>query len=88
MFVSVRVDGEDRAKGNLNGAAVSLGRAIASASRESGGVAAGEAFASDPFLELGRRKVERQIWPGALVEVEAEGIGILRNRIAQRQAPL
>jgi len=84
MYVSVRVEGEDRAKGNLNGAAASIGRVIARASFDEGGLLAGDAFASDPFLEVGRRRHERQIWPGALVEVEAEGVGILRNRVASR----
>jgi 2-keto-4-pentenoate hydratase/2-oxohepta-3-ene-1,7-dioic acid hydratase in catechol pathway len=76
-FVSVRVDGEEWVKGNLNGTARSLLRDVARASRDER-LGAGEAFASGPFEIPG---LEQRLWPGAEVELEAEGIGILRNRL-------
>jgi len=76
-FVFVRVDGEEWAKGNLNGVARILLADVVIASHEQR-LAAGEAFASGPF-EL--QRVDQRLWPGAEVEVEAEGIGTLRNRL-------
>jgi hypothetical protein len=79
LFLDARIDGESVAKGNLNGAAQSLYGLIAEASR---GVTLerGDAFALGPFA--GRSDPSRQLWRGALVELSAEGIGTLRNRIA------
>ncbi len=77
--VSLRVDGEEWVKGNLNGTARSLVRAVAAASRL-GPLEPGDAFASGPFEIPG---LEQRIWPGAEVELEAEGIGVLRNRIGR-----
>jgi hypothetical protein len=79
VFVTVRVDGEQWAKSNLNGTARHLVEEIAAASRLEE-VAAGEAFAESLF---GPNGPEHRIWAGAEVELEAEGIGILRNRIAR-----
>ena len=78
-FVTVRVDGEEWVKGNLNGAARVLLRDVARASREER-LAPGEAFASGPFEIPG---VEQRLWPGAEVELETEGIGVLRNRLGR-----
>jgi hypothetical protein len=78
-FVSVRVDGQEWAKGNLNGTARHLLRDVAAASRTDG-LQAGEAFASGPF-DLGG--FDQRIWQGAEIELEAEGVGILRNRLAR-----
>jgi 2-keto-4-pentenoate hydratase/2-oxohepta-3-ene-1,7-dioic acid hydratase in catechol pathway len=78
-FVSVRVDGEEWIKGNLNGTARSLLRAVAAASRTEP-LAAGDAFASGPFEIPG---LEQRIWPGAEVELEAEGIGVLRTLVGR-----
>jgi hypothetical protein len=75
MFVEVRVDGEELAKGNLNGTATSLNRAIAEASRFSP-LGRGDALALNPF-----RQQPAELWPGAEVVVAAEGIGTLRNRL-------
>jgi 2-keto-4-pentenoate hydratase/2-oxohepta-3-ene-1,7-dioic acid hydratase in catechol pathway len=75
MFVEVRVDGEELAKGNLNGTATSLNRAIAEASRFSP-LGRGDALALNPF-----RQPPAELWPGAEVVVAAEGIGTLRNRL-------
>lgn len=76
-FVTVRIDGEEWVKGNLNGTARDLLRDVARASRQEG-LLAGEAFASGPFEIPG---FEQRLWPGAEVELEAEGIGVLRNRL-------
>ena len=78
-FVTVRVDGEEWVKGNLNGTALGLLRDVARASVHER-LEAGEAFASGPFEIPG---VEQRIWPGAEVELEAEGIGVLRNRLGR-----
>lgn len=76
-FVTARVDGEEWVKGNLNGTARNLLDEIARASTE-GRLEAGDAFASEPFELPG---FEHRLWPGADVELEAEGIGVLRNRL-------
>jgi 2-keto-4-pentenoate hydratase/2-oxohepta-3-ene-1,7-dioic acid hydratase in catechol pathway len=76
-FVTVRVDGEEWVKGNLNGTARGLLRDVARASKEER-LAPGEAFASGPFDMTG---FDQRLWPGAEVELEAEGIGVLRNRL-------
>lgn len=76
-FVTVRVDGEEWIKGNLNGTARDLLREVARASRQED-LLPGEAFASGPFEIPG---AEQRLWPGAEVELEAEGIGLLRNRL-------
>ncbi|HEX5950377.1 MAG TPA: fumarylacetoacetate hydrolase family protein [Actinomycetota bacterium] len=79
MYVTVRVDGREWAKGNLNGTARTLLADVAAASRQER-LAAGEAFASGPF-ELER--FDQRLWPGARIEVEAEGIGLLRVRLGR-----
>jgi len=78
-FVTVRVDGEEWVKGNLNGTARSVLGDVARASRRER-LAPGEAFASGPFEIPG---FEQRVWPGAEVELEAEGIGVLRNRLGR-----
>jgi 2-keto-4-pentenoate hydratase/2-oxohepta-3-ene-1,7-dioic acid hydratase in catechol pathway len=77
MVVQLRVDGEDIDKGNLNGAAASLLVMISDVSQEAL-LERGDALALSPFP--GR---QRQLWPGATVELAAEGIGTLRNTVAQ-----
>ncbi len=83
MFLQVKVNGEEVAKGNLNGAAWNLARLIAGAS-ELGRLERGDAFALGPFV---REEADpgRQLWPGATVELAAEGIGTLRNRVGARR---
>jgi 2-keto-4-pentenoate hydratase/2-oxohepta-3-ene-1,7-dioic acid hydratase in catechol pathway len=78
-FVTVRVDGQEWVKGNLNGIARSLMKEVATASRGEA-LAPGEAFASAPFDIPG---FEHRLWPGAEIEIEAEGIGVLRNRLGR-----
>ena len=82
MFVTVRVDGTQWAKGNLNGTATNLAGVISGASTQET-IRAADAFAVSPFDGFGPSP-ERQLWPGAQVELEAEGIGILRNRLGTR----
>jgi hypothetical protein len=69
----VKIDGDEVAKGNLNGTARSLAKTIEAASTL-GPLGRGDALALNPF---GAR--EWQIWPRAVVELGAEGIGTLRN---------
>lgn len=78
MFIQLKVDGEELDKGNLNGTAASLLVSISDVSQERA-LARGDALALGPFP--GR---ERQLWRGALVELAAEGIGTLRNRVGGR----
>jgi 2-keto-4-pentenoate hydratase/2-oxohepta-3-ene-1,7-dioic acid hydratase in catechol pathway len=82
MVVQVKVDGEQLAKGNLNGVAESLFSLISEASRLAV-LGRGDAFALSPF---GRADLDpsRRLWPGASVELAAEGIGTLRNHFAVR----
>ncbi|HUF58810.1 MAG TPA: fumarylacetoacetate hydrolase family protein [Actinomycetota bacterium] len=82
MFLQAKVEGDEMAKGNLNGAARSLFELIAFASRGTT-LERADAFALGPFpardADQGRR-----LWPGAMVELAAEGIGTLRNRLGAR----
>lgn len=83
-FVQVKVDERDVLKGNLNGTATSLFELIASVS-EHAVLERGDAFALGPFPAIDDdADPSRRLWPGALVELAAEGIGTLRNRIATR----
>ena len=84
IFVQVKVDEVDLMKGNLNGAATSLFGLIASVSQHAV-LERGDAFALGPFPPADDdADPSRRLWPGALVELAAEGIGTLRNRIAAR----
>jgi 2-keto-4-pentenoate hydratase/2-oxohepta-3-ene-1,7-dioic acid hydratase in catechol pathway len=82
MFVEVKIDGEQIAKGNLNGAARNLMEVISGASRL-GELERGDAFALGPFGGAAEDP-SRQLWPGATIELGAEGIGTLRNRLGVR----
>jgi hypothetical protein len=80
MFLQVKVDGDEILKGNLNGASRSLFELVAGASTL-GALDRGDGFALGPFRT---DHVEGcRLWPGALVELAAEGIGTLRNRLAR-----
>jgi 2-keto-4-pentenoate hydratase/2-oxohepta-3-ene-1,7-dioic acid hydratase in catechol pathway len=84
MFVRVRVDERDVLKGNLNGTATSLFELIASVSQHAV-LERGDAFALGPFPPVDDdADPSRRLWPGAVVELSAEGIGTLRNRLAAR----
>lgn len=82
MFLQAKVDGSELAKGNLNGSARSLFGLIAAASRGTA-LERGDAFALGPFPARDDDP-NRRLWPGALVELAAEGIGTLRNRLGAR----
>jgi 2-keto-4-pentenoate hydratase/2-oxohepta-3-ene-1,7-dioic acid hydratase in catechol pathway len=82
LFLQAKVDGGEIAKGNLNGAARSLFALIAAASRAST-LERGDAFALGPF-PAAEADPDRRLWPGALVELAAEGIGTLTNRLGPR----
>jgi 2-keto-4-pentenoate hydratase/2-oxohepta-3-ene-1,7-dioic acid hydratase in catechol pathway len=78
----LRVDGEEWSRGNTNGMKFSWGQIVENASRDET-VFPGDVFASGTMnggcsLELGR-----WIAPGAVIEMEAAGIGILRNRVVK-----
>ena len=77
MFLQVRIDGDEVAKGNLNGTASSLASSIDAASRL-GPLGRGDALRA----ESRSRRGEWQLWPGARVELGAEGIGTLTNTVA------
>jgi 2-keto-4-pentenoate hydratase/2-oxohepta-3-ene-1,7-dioic acid hydratase in catechol pathway len=79
ITLTVRVDGEQWAKGSLNGTATDLLAGVVAAARFDE-LSAGETFASSPF-DVQRQ--EQRVWPGARIELEAEGIGILRNRVGR-----
>jgi 2-keto-4-pentenoate hydratase/2-oxohepta-3-ene-1,7-dioic acid hydratase in catechol pathway len=76
MYLQVRIDGDEVAKGNLNGTASSLAASIDAVSRL-GPLGRGDALALNPFSSR-----EWQLWPGAKVDLGAEGIGTLSNRVA------
>jgi hypothetical protein len=82
MFLQAKVEGREMAKGNLNGAARSLFALIAAASRGRT-LERADAFALGPFPAKDDDPA-RRLWPGASVELAAEGIGTLRNRLGQR----
>jgi 2-keto-4-pentenoate hydratase/2-oxohepta-3-ene-1,7-dioic acid hydratase in catechol pathway len=82
LFLQAKVDGQEIAKGNLNGMARSLFALIATASRGTT-LERADAFALAPFTSA-ETDPGRRLWPGATVELAAEGIGTLRNRLGPR----
>lgn len=82
MYLQAKIDGTELAKGNLNGSARNLFGLIAAASRGTV-LERGDAFALGPFPARDDDP-NRRLWPGALVELAAEGIGTLRNRLGAR----
>ena len=84
MMLEASLDGEELAKGNLNGAARSLFDLISAASRGTT-LERADAFGLAPFRAR-EDDPNRRLWPGALVELRAEGIGTLRNRLGPRRS--
>jgi 2-keto-4-pentenoate hydratase/2-oxohepta-3-ene-1,7-dioic acid hydratase in catechol pathway len=83
MLVRVRIDGQDVREASLNGAADRLLSMIAEAS-ERGSLERGDAFAIGTFPATDPGCPDdpaARLWPGAVVELGAEGIGTLRNRL-------
>jgi len=76
MYLQVKIDGDEIAKGNLNGTATNLFRSIEEASKLAP-LGRGDALALNPF-----RRPPSELWPGAEVVLSAEAIGTLRNAIA------
>jgi 2-keto-4-pentenoate hydratase/2-oxohepta-3-ene-1,7-dioic acid hydratase in catechol pathway len=76
MFMQVKIDGQELDKGNLNGAAASLLGMISDISQDRP-LERGDALALAPFPDR-----EHRLWPGARVELAAEGIGTLANRVS------
>ncbi len=77
MYLLVKIDGDEVAKGNLNGTATSLSRTIEEASKLAP-LGRGDALALNPF-----RQPPSELWPGAEVVLSAEGIGTLRNTVGR-----
>jgi hypothetical protein len=75
LFMQVRIDDDEIAKGNLNGTATDLFASAAEASRVAP-LGRGDALALNPF-----DRPPAELWPGAEVVLSAEGIGTLRNRL-------
>jgi len=80
VFVTVRVDGDQWAKGSLNDTGRDLLEEVAAASRLEA-LQAGEAFAACP---LAVPELDHRIWPGAEIELEAEEIGVLRTKVDRK----
>ena len=83
--LEARVDGEIWSQGSLGEAHWTFPQMIAHVSRGED-VWPGDVYGSGTFgggcgLDLGRF-----LWPGAVVELEAEAIGTLRNRVSDRAA--
>jgi 2-keto-4-pentenoate hydratase/2-oxohepta-3-ene-1,7-dioic acid hydratase in catechol pathway len=80
VSVVATVDGEMWAATLLLSAREALATMIARASQDEE-VCPGDAFAADPFSEPSGVNRGRALWPGARVELRADGIGSLRNRV-------
>jgi 2-keto-4-pentenoate hydratase/2-oxohepta-3-ene-1,7-dioic acid hydratase in catechol pathway len=83
LRLSARVDGEVWAKGSLANARWTFPQMIAHVSQGEdvwpGDVYGSGTFAGGCGLDLGRL-----LWPGVVVELEADGIGVLRNRVGPK----
>jgi 2-keto-4-pentenoate hydratase/2-oxohepta-3-ene-1,7-dioic acid hydratase in catechol pathway len=83
LRLTARVDGEVWSEGDLGGARWTFPQMIAHVSQGED-VWPGDVYGSGTFgggcgLDLGR-----SLWPGAVVELEAEGIGVLRNTVGPK----
>ena len=80
-----RVNGEERSRGNLRDMHFSWDAIVAHAARNTrlypGDVLGSGTVGTGCILELGDG---RWLQPGNVVELEVEGIGVLRNRIGSR----
>ena len=74
------VDGEIWAATLLSAACDALASMIAEASHHEE-LQPGDTFAADPFASPHGVSAGRALWPGARVELRADGIGSLRNRV-------
>ena len=83
VTVVARVDGEPWARRSLAAASGVFADVIARASGEEE-LGPGDAFAVEPFGISFAEDLGKRLHPGALVELEADGIGALRSRIGRR----
>lgn len=79
----VRIDGQVWVKGNLGDAHWSFPEMIAHVSRGED-VWPGDVYGSGTFGGGCGLDQARLLWPGAVVELEAGGIGVLRNRVGPK----
>ncbi len=83
LRLTARVDGETWSEGSLGEARWTFPQMIAHVSQGEdvwpGDVYGSGTFAGGCGLDLGRF-----LWPGAVVELEADGIGVLRNRVGPK----
>ena len=84
MFVTVKVDDQDLLKGNLNGAAAEPVPPDRRRQPARGPGTRRRLRARSVPAGRGRCRSSRRLWPGAQVELAAEGIGTLRNRVDAR----
>ena len=75
-----RVDGEVWSEGSLSTAQWTFPDLVAYASRQQD-VYPGDIFGSGTYPGGRGRDIGRHLYPGAVVEVESAGIGVLRNVI-------
>jgi fumarylacetoacetate (FAA) hydrolase len=87
LEMSARVNGEERSRGNLGDMHHSWEAIVAHAARNTalrpGDVLGSGTVGSGCILEHGDG---RWLQPGDVVELEVEGIGVLRNRVGQRHS--
>jgi 2-keto-4-pentenoate hydratase/2-oxohepta-3-ene-1,7-dioic acid hydratase in catechol pathway len=76
----LRVDGEEWSRGSTAGMKFSWGQIIENASRDEM-IYPGDVFASGTMDRGCSLELDRWIAPGAVIEMEARGIGLLRNRV-------
>jgi len=76
----LRVDGEEWSRGSTRGMKFSWGQIIENASREET-IFPGDVFASGTMDGGCCVELERWFKAGAVIEMEARGIGVLRNRV-------
>jgi 2-keto-4-pentenoate hydratase/2-oxohepta-3-ene-1,7-dioic acid hydratase in catechol pathway len=80
VAMMLRVDGEEWARGHTHGMKFSWGQIIENASRGET-VFPGDVFASGTMDRGCSVELERWVKPGARIEMEASGIGVLANRV-------
>ena len=78
----LRIDGEEWARGHTSGMKFSWGQIIENASRAET-IYPGDVLASGTMNNGCGLELERWIRPGAVIEMEARGIGVLRNRVVE-----
>jgi 2-keto-4-pentenoate hydratase/2-oxohepta-3-ene-1,7-dioic acid hydratase in catechol pathway len=85
LALEARVDGDTWSSGTLANAHWTFGQMIAHVSRGED-VWPGDVYGSGTFGGGCGLDLNRSLWPGAIVELEAGPIGVLRNRVGGREA--